>query len=344
MSAAEGSVVKAPDHQQQSAEAGMDTPSSNVGVNWSGSQPHVVPPSVLSTCPDSESISILQTTNICFDDLNKTSLDLFAADLHDHTQRETTSLVTKECMSAQLPQTESGQLDATDNSITEVSPLLTVVPSQEAPSQTVTSTGFMTPVTKVSGTVLTASESGSVYMEGKHHSARANLPNTADGIPAADELMMERAMRRTAERNLDGPVVHQHRGSAPPTPTHFSAGKSSQDTRITKLNSIGISLENNANEISVSYNALKRIEVDRFSLRPKLKGDARASTEPNPFDLSDGEDHETDNDLLSHLVKDITEVDLDDLDLDTRICDLKVSGCKTKSSSKKDKVRRKHHK
>jgi len=95
MSAAEGSVVKAPDHQQQSAEAGMDTPS-NVGVNWSGSQPHAVPPSVLSTCPDSESISILQTTNICFDDLNKTSLDLFAADLHDHTQRETTSPVTKE--------------------------------------------------------------------------------------------------------------------------------------------------------------------------------------------------------------------------------------------------------
>ena len=219
-----------------------------------------------------------------------------------------------------------------------------MVPSQEVPSQTVTSTRFMTPVTKVSGTVLTTSESGSVYMEGKHRSARANLPNTADGIPAADELMMERAMRRTAERNLDGPIVHQHRGSAQPTPTHFSAGKSSQDTRITKLNSIGISLENNANEISVSYNALKRIEVDRFSFRPKLKGDARASTEPNPFDLSDGENHETDNDLLSHLVKDITEVDLDDLDLDTRICDLKVSGRKTKSSSKKDKVRRKHHK
>lgn len=166
MRAAEGSVVKAPDHHQQFAEAGMDTPSSNVGVNWSGSQPHVVPPSVLSTCP--------------------------ATDLHDHTQRETTSPVTKECMSAQLPQMESGQSDATDNSITEVSPLLTVVPSQEAPSQTVTSTGFMTPVTKVS----------------------------------ADELMMERAMRRTAERNLDGPIVHQHRGSAQPTPTHFSAASS----------------------------------------------------------------------------------------------------------------------
>ena len=61
-----------------------------------------------------------------------------------------------------------------------------------------TSTGFMTPVTKVSGTVLTASESGSIYMEGKHRSARANILNTADGIPAADELMMERAMRHTA--------------------------------------------------------------------------------------------------------------------------------------------------
>ncbi|XP_039793801.1 uncharacterized protein LOC120659656 [Panicum virgatum] len=104
-------------------------------------------------------------------------------------------------MSAQLLQTESGQSDATDNSITEVSPLLTVVPSQEAPSQTVTSTGFMTPVTKVS----------------------------------ADELMMERAMRCTAERNLDGPIVHQHRGSAQPTPTHFSAGDLLYNTLATHV-------------------------------------------------------------------------------------------------------------
>ena len=85
-------------------------------------------------------------------------------------------------------------------------------------------------------------------------------------------------------------------------------------------------------------------QFNSFDAGAKLKGDARTSTEPNPFDLSDGEDRETDNDLLSHLVKDITEVDLDNLDLDTRICDLKVSGRKTKSSSKKDKVGRKHHK
>jgi len=113
MSADEGSVVKAPDHHQQLAVAGIDTPGSNVGVDRPGSRLHAVPPSVLSTCPDSESISIFQMTNICFDDMNKTSLDLFAADLHDHTQRETTALVIKECMSAQLPQTESGQSDAT---------------------------------------------------------------------------------------------------------------------------------------------------------------------------------------------------------------------------------------
>ena len=109
----EGSVVKAPDHLQQLAVTGIDTPGSNVGVDRPGSRLHAVPPSVLSTCPDSESISIFQMTNICFDDMNKTSLDLFAADLHDHTQRETTALVIKECMSAQLPQTESGQSDAT---------------------------------------------------------------------------------------------------------------------------------------------------------------------------------------------------------------------------------------
>ena len=48
------------------------------------------------------------------------------------------------------------------------------------------------------------------------------------------------------------------------------------------------------------------------------------SGEVNPFSLSDGEDSEDDNCLLSRLVKDITNVDLDDLDLGTKICDLGI--------------------
>jgi len=70
------------------------------------------------------------------------------------------------------------------------------------------------------------------------------------------------------------------------------------------------------------FNALKRIEVDRFAIQRKI---GRASLDVNPFELSDEEDPENDSGLFSHLVKDITYVDLDDSDLGTRICDLKVS-------------------
>ena len=70
------------------------------------------------------------------------------------------------------------------------------------------------------------------------------------------------------------------------------------------------------------FNALKRIEVDRFAIQRKI---GRASLDVNPFELSDEEDSENDSGLFSHLVKDITYVDLDDSDLGTRICDLKVS-------------------
>ena len=72
--------------------------------------------------------------------------------------------------------------------------------------------------------------------------------------------------------------------------------------------------------IKVSYNALKHIEIDKIKVQPKT---GRTSTgEVNPFSLSDGEDSEDDSSLLSRLVKDITNVDLDDLDLGTKICDL----------------------
>ena len=62
--------------------------------------------------------------------------------------------------------------------------------------------------------------------------------------------------------------------------------------------------------------------------------------ENNPFDPSDEEDAAQDEALLSHLVKDLTDIDFDDSDLTTKICDLKVSRRKLKSSAKKDKVRR----
>ena len=94
-------------------------------------------------------------------------------------------------------------------------------------------------------------------------------------------------------------------------------------------------------DINVSYKELKRIEVDKVTVQPKNK---RVDTILNPFDLSDEEDSENDNMLLSHLIKDITDVDLDDPDLGTRICDLKATGRKSKSSAKKANVRKKTQK
>jgi hypothetical protein len=42
-----------------------------------------------------------------------------------------------------------------------------------------------------------------------------------------------------------------------------------------------------------------------------------------------------DNTLVDHLLKDITYVSFDDLELDTRICDLIVTSRKSKSSLRK---------
>ena len=47
---------------------------------------------------------------------------------------------------------------------------------------------------------------GSVFVDGKCQSARANYSYSADGNPAADELVLDKAKRRAAIRNLDNPA------------------------------------------------------------------------------------------------------------------------------------------
>jgi len=113
------------------------------------------------------------------------------------------------------------------------------------------------------------------------------------------------------------------------------------DNSVAKLKSIGIYMGSSSKEINVSFNSLKRIEVDKVTVQPKNKS---VDTVVNPFDLSVEEDLENDNKFLSHLIKDLTEVDLDDPDLGTRICDLKAIGRKFKSSAKKAKARKKTQK
>jgi len=183
--------------------------------------------------------------------------------------------------------------------------------SQEAPMTVVS-----TPSNNMAGNDQSSDEIGSVFIDGKRRSTRTNYSYSADGISAADELVMDKATRRAAERILDSSVATPQKGPNKPKNT----GKSPIDTCTSNLNSIGISMGSTPKTIKVFYNALKHIEIDKIKVQPKA---GRAgSGEVNPFSLSDGEDSEDDSSLLSRLVKDITNVDLDDLDLGTKICDL----------------------
>lgn len=42
----------------------------------------------------------------------------------------------------------------------------------------------------------------------------------------------------------------------------------------------------------------------------------------NPYTVSEDEVDELNNNLLAHLIKDVSEVDFDDVDLGTKLCDL----------------------
>jgi hypothetical protein len=106
----------------------------------------------------------------------------------------------------------------------------------------------------------------------------------ADGSTATDEDMMKKAMRRKAEKNLDN------------AGTTYFTGYS--DSRInSNLNSVGVSLGNNALDVSVSTKVLRHLEYDRVKAIPK------SSTVSEPFLLDEEEPDATfDGQLLSSLV------------------------------------------
>jgi hypothetical protein len=83
---------------------------------------------------------------------------------------------------------------------------------------------------------------------------------------------------------------------------------------------------------------LKHIEVDRTKATNKTLVECNHSkhvfSEVDPFTTSDDEGDD-DVALLAHLVKDLTEIDMDDVDQSDKICDLLVSTRKSKSSSKR---------
>lgn len=62
----------------------------------------------------------------------------------------------------------------------------------------------------------------------------------------------------------------------------------------------------------------------------------------DPFESSDEEEYDNDNILLTHLVKEVSDIGLEDMDLGTKICDLMVTSRKSKATTGKRKGRKKN--
>ena len=141
----------------------------------------------------------------------------------------------------------------------------------------------------------------------------------ADGSMPTDEDSMTKAMRRKALLN------------AQLTPGMSSKSKSflslSNSQLSSKLFNVGVSLGRNEEEILVSANALRHMEIDRVRASPNAK------CTPVNHSLDDDEATDTvDGQLLSHLVGEVSEVGLDEAMLGS-IYDLQASSRKSKKNS-----------
>jgi hypothetical protein len=89
-------------------------------------------------------------------------------------------------------------------------------------------------------------------------------------------------------------------------------------------------------ETSLAIKTLKNIDIDRSKVTPKNAFYKNShQNQVGPFDKSEDEDAETDNALLTHLVREVSEVYFDDKALDTKICDLMASSHKAITSKKR---------
>jgi hypothetical protein len=101
-----------------------------------------------------------------------------------------------------------------------------------------------------------------------------------------------------------------------------------------KLNSIGIKLGKNLNEINFSSNVLRHMEFDCITVGPKLLNAV------DDTDLDDEEANATmDGQLISSLVSIVSEGDLNEAMLGS-LYDLQASSRKSKSSSNKKPKKR----
>jgi hypothetical protein len=129
---------------------------------------------------------------------------------------------------------------------------------------------------------------------------------------------MQRAMRRKADMNLDTAGIKQ----PPKSFVSFS------DTRISSnLSSLGVSLGSRSDEISVSANVLRQTELDRLTVVPNV------STGPETAIIDDDDDDDIlDGQILSAIIGNISEVDLEHAELSS---DLQASERGSRSSAGK---------
>ena len=149
---------------------------------------------------------------------------------------------------------------------------------------------------------------------------------TGDGGATTDEDTLSRAMKRKAALN-DTTV----QGTRFPTKSFLQLDTSCLESRLV---SVGVSLGRNGEEVSVSANALRLLEYDRLTVSPKAQ-----SRSFSPLLEEEEADTTDDGQLLSHLVGQVTEVNLDESRLES-VLDLQASRRRSKGSKKSKKCSR----
>ena len=148
------------------------------------------------------------------------------------------------------------------------------------------------------------------------------------GLSPTDDDSLSKAMRRKALQNVQ---------LTPGTSVKSKSFVSFSNTQLSfRIFNVGISLGRNEKDVLVSANALRHMEVDRVRETTNVSSRPSAS----PLDEDEATDN-VDGQLLSHLVGEVSEVDLDESGLGS-IHDLHASGRKSKySSAKKNQKSRK---
>ena len=115
---------------------------------------------------------------------------------------------------------------------------------------------------------------------------------------------------------------------------------------VANLDNTGFKMKKNSVRVNLSIKSLNRVDIDRIKLNQSNKQRAARSAnlenrEVNPFESSNDEGTDLDGALLTHLIKDVLEIDLEMEDLDMSICDLMASSRKSRKNQKNSNKTRK---